>query len=269
MWKKSSIALLITLILYTFNSLAAADDSVWEKIKTDHFADAIIHENTSDLLLIQVPKKVEDAAIVPIKITSLMAQSDQHHIKKLYLFIDNNPAPHAATFHLSPTFATSGSINIATRIRIDSFSHVRVIAEMNDGSLHMNSRFVIASGGCSTPSQRKQETSISGERIKVRLNRNTADQSIKTRLLINHANASGLQFDQITGQYIPAHYVTSINIDYNNKLLINAETGISISENPSIGFSFKPAENGILTIKVTDSKKQEFFKSTKVEQPAS
>ncbi len=265
MRKNLSFALLIILILYSFNSFAVSDNSVWEKIKSYHFADTIIHENTSDLLFIQVPKKVEDSAVVPIKITSLMAQSDQHHIKKLYLFIDNNPDPLAATFHLSPAFATSGNINIATRIRIDSFSHVRIIAEMNDGSLHLNSRFVIAAGGCSAPSSSKRGSTDSGKRIKIRLNHAGIDQTIKTRILINHPNTSGLQFDQTNGQYIPAHYVTSINISYNDKMLINAETGISISENPTIGFSFKPAEKGSLKIRVKDSNDQEFYKE--IEQP--
>ena len=265
----SCFLLLIILSLLSINCFATSDDSAWEKIRADFFAGAIIHENTSDNLFIQVPKKVEDAAIVPIKITSLMPQSKQHYIKKLYLFIDNNPVPLAAIFHLSPTVATSGSINLATRIRIDSYSTVRVIAEMNDGALHMNSRFVIAAGGCSAPPLNRDGSSVSGKRIKTRLNEASTDQAINVRILIKHPNASGLQFNPITGQYIPAHYVTDITISFENKVLMKIETGISVSENPSFNFSFSPEKQGILSIKVMDSKKQAFSEKLKIEQPAS
>ncbi|GEM_PF-5300742 len=73
--------LLIILPLLSINCFVTSDNSAWEKVRAEFFAGAIIHENTSDNLFIQVPKKVEDAAIVPIKITSLMPQSKQHYIK--------------------------------------------------------------------------------------------------------------------------------------------------------------------------------------------
>ncbi len=267
MLTKQVLSLLIILILFTFNSHADTNKiSVWTKIKNDHFGEVTIREQATDLLFIQIQKKVEDAAIIPIKIKSMAAQTQDHYIKTLHLFIDNNPDPHAATFHLSPDL---GTLNLSTRIRIDAFSNVRVIAEMNDGSLHMISRFVIAAGGCSTPPQRDHNSADSRTKIKVRLAKETIGETLKAQILINHPNASGLQFDQKTGQYIPPHYVTNINISYNEQMLINVETGISISENPSIGFSFKPAENGVLKIITRDSKKQKLFKDIEVEQPAS
>ena len=44
-----------------------------------------------------------------------------------------------------------GRADIAMRLRIDQFTNVRVVAEMNDGELHMDTGFTRASGGCSEP----------------------------------------------------------------------------------------------------------------------
>ncbi len=129
---------------------------------------------------------------------------------------------------------------------------------MNDGALHMNSRFVIAAGGCSAPPLNRYGSSVSGKRIKTHLRQATDDQTMNVQLLIKHPNTSGLQLDPITDQYIPAHYITDITIHFDNKVLMKIETGLSISENPSFNFSFRPERKGILSINVMDNKKLEF-----------
>lgn len=45
--------------------------------------------------------------------------------------------------------ATSGQADFETRLRVDEYSHVRVVSELSNGELHMDSRYVKVSGGCS------------------------------------------------------------------------------------------------------------------------
>ncbi|OUR86385.1 quinoprotein dehydrogenase-associated SoxYZ-like carrier, partial [Methylophaga sp. 42_8_T64] len=123
-------------------------EPLWPILKEIHFEGKVIREAANDLLVIEAPIRAEDAAIVPIAVKSLVAQTPDKYIKHIHIVIDNNPEPYSANFTLSPDL---GMVDISTRMRVDQYTMVRAIAEMNDGSLHMVSRFVKASGGCSAP----------------------------------------------------------------------------------------------------------------------
>ena len=59
--------------------------------------------------------------------------------------------------------------------------------------------------------------------------------------------------DQVTHLYAPPHYVKHIDIAYNGKQIMSAETDISISENPNFRFYFLPRQDGTLTVEAVDS----------------
>lgn len=253
--------IIFTLLALSLHQNSIADEvdnsSVWQQLKHNYFGQRFIHHNATDLLFIEVPDKVEDAAIMPITIKSLSAQTPQSHIKSLHLIVDNNPQPYSAVFHLSPKL---GAINISTRIRMDSFSNVRVIAEMNDHSLHMVSRFVIASGGCSSPVSKDRGAALSRlGKVQIRARPSIIGQQKVAQIIISHPNASGMQFDDASRQFIPAHYVTNIKISFDNETLISAETGITMSENPSVRFVFTPKTPGTLKATITDSKQHVYI----------
>lgn len=247
--------------LFFFCSSLQANEEMWPILKDIHFENKIIHD-ANDWLLLLNPKSAEDSAIVPITITSLKPQTDKFHIKSLHLFIDNNPMPHAAKFSFARLLT---QIDISTRIRIDSFSYVRVVAEMNDGSLHMASKFIQAAGGCSAPASKDYSVAIARlGKMQIRMRKPTIGQETPVQVMISHPNSSGLQIDPVSRSYIPAHYVKEINISYNQVPLIMIEAGISISEDPSIKFKFTPLEPGLLQAKVVDSKNQAFYKEKTV-----
>ena len=52
--------------------------------------------------------------------------------------------------------------------------------------------------------------------------------------MIRHPNYSGMQMDQVTRLYVPAHFVKSVRIRQGQDLLLSIESGISISENPEL-----------------------------------
>lgn len=231
-------------------------EPMWPILKEIHFEGKTIRENANDLLVIEAPKRAEDAAIVPITVKSLVAQSTEKYIKNIHLIIDNNPEPYSANFKLSPAL---GLIDISTRMRVDQYTFVRAIAEMNDGSLHMVSRFVKASGGCSAPAGKDAAAALARlGKMQIRMRKPTIGEPVKAQVIVSHPNYNGLQFDQKSRKYIDAHYVKNIRISYNDNNLISVDTGISVSEDPSIRFTFTPSSSGVLKADIKDSKEQTF-----------
>ncbi|MDH5358497.1 MAG: quinoprotein dehydrogenase-associated SoxYZ-like carrier [Gammaproteobacteria bacterium] len=251
--------IIISLALSFFGLSAQAEtpkEALWPTLKVAYFGDKTIREKADDLLVIEAPKRAEDAAIVPISVKSLQSQTATKHIKNIHIVIDNNPEPYSANFHLSPDL---GIIDISTRMRIDQYTFVRAIAEMNDGSLHMVSRFVKASGGCSAPAGKDAAAALARlGKMQIRMRKPTVGKPVQAQMIVSHPNYNGLQFDQKSRQYIRAHYVKNIHISYNDKPLIVVDTGISVSEDPSIRFTFTPSEQGVLKADVKDSKEQHF-----------
>lgn len=252
------LVLMSGLLLVAGSTLMAATDKepIWPSLKTAYFADKPIRDNADDLLVLEAPKRAEDAAIVPITIKSLVPQSADKYIKNLHVIIDENPMPYSANFQLSPDL---GTVDISTRMRIDQYTYVRAIAEMNDGSLHMVSRFVKASGGCSAPAGKDAAAALARlGQMQIRMRDATVGEPVQAQVIVSHPNYSGLQYDQQHRKYIPAHYVNDIDISYNEKTLVKIEAGISMSEDPSVRFTFTPAEPGKLKATVKDSKEQQF-----------
>ena len=113
-----------------------------------------------------------------------------------------------------------------------------------------------AAGGCSAPALKDPEKAMARlGRMKLDLPETvTAGTSVAARLLISHPNSSGLQFDQISRTYIPAHYVQDISVRYDGASVLEAETDISISEDPSLRFAFIPSRKGVLEVVAHDSR---------------
>jgi len=238
-------------------------NEVWQKVRVSLFQTRPITQVGDDVLELDAPNRAEDAAIVPISIKLRAPQTTASHAKKLYLLIDNNPSPIAGIF----TFATaSGRADIETRVRVDEYTHVRAIAEMNDGRLLMNTRFVKASGGCSAPPGKDMAAALASMgKMKFRVEGDAvAKKPVLAQLMISHPNNSGLAMDQLSRQFTPAHFVRTVNVSYAGQPVMSADVDISISENPSFRFYFVPQGEGELKAEVVDSKDLHFNSSLKI-----
>ena len=146
-------------------------------------------------------------------------------IKVLTLIVDENPAPVAAVFTLSPEAHVS---TLETRIRVNAYSYLRVIAEAEDGSLHMVKRYVKATGGCAAPASKNADEAIASlGKMRLRhypVNGGVGDAS-DVQLQIRHPNYSGLQMDQMTGLYRAAHYVSAIRMTADAKPVLERRRG--------------------------------------------
>ena len=230
---------------------------VWKKVRTSLFQDRAIKPAPADLLSLEAPTRAVDAAVVPIAIRTRFPQTPGSFVSKLYLIIDANPSPISAIFEFIPE---SGRVEIETRVRVDEYSHVRAIVEMNDGQLYATTRFVKASGGCSAPAGGDAQAALASlGKIRLRVEGDLKGRDpVRAELLINHPNHSGLALDQFTRQFTPAHYVRKVDVTYAGKPVFSADLDFSISENPNFRFYFQPQGQAEMRISAVDSRDMRF-----------
>ena len=255
------LLLLIAGTIGRSGALQPTDDpeatAIWQKVRASLFQDRVITAAPAGLLSLEVPARAINAALVPVAIRARFPQTPERFVSKLYLIIDANPSPISAIFGLTPD---SGRVEIETRVRVDAYSHVRVIAEMNDGQLFATTRFVKASGGCSAPAGvDAQDALASLGKMHLRIEGDLRGRApVRAELVINHPNHSGLAMDQSTRQFTPAHFVRKVDVKYAGKPVFSADVDFSISENPNFRFYFQPHGRGELRVSATDSRDLNF-----------
>lgn len=270
------LGLLLTASVATGQGATPARDAsdpeaspVWQKVRQSLFQQRPIASGREDVIVLDAPARAEDAAVVPLTIHARQAQTPGRYIRQVTLVIDNNPSPVSAVFRFTPQ---SGQADIETRVRIDDYTHVRAIAETSDGQLHMSSRFVKASGGCSAPPAKDAEAARA---TLGRMRLSLVGEAVPGRprlaqLMISHPNNSGLALDQVTRLYTPAHFVREVEVSYGGQPLMSADIDFSISENPNFRFWFQPREGeqgGELRARVVDSRDLHFESSLKLGPP--
>ena len=234
----------------------------WLGIRANLFQSRAI-ELKEPAVRIDIPKRAEFGATVPVTIRAQLGQTAQNYIKKIYLVVDKNPSAVAAIYTLAPDI---GQADLETRIRVNEYGHVRVIAEMNDGKLSMDSRYVKVSGGCSAPPNKDaaQHKADLGK-MKIRLpDKVFPNQITPVQFQVSHPNNTGFEMDHVTVMTIPPHYVSKLAVSFGGKPVLSAETDFSISENPFLAFNFVPRGDGDLKVEVMDSKEMKFEKSQAV-----
>ena len=218
-----------------------ATDDPWPGLVRDAFNGRAIEDGGS-ILTLDLPYRAEDAAIVPLAVHTTLPAGDPRRIKAITIVIDRNPAPVAATFTLGPHAGTS---SISTRVRVDSYTNVHAVAELSDGKLYGVAAYVKASGGCSAPAAKNaDEAQANVGRMKFRqfapAGEAQAGGMREAQIMIRHPNNSGLQMDQVTRLYVPAYFVRELRVWQGDDLVLSMDGGISISEDPSIRFSYVP-----------------------------
>ncbi len=246
-------------------SAAHADSSPeWDRLRAKLFANRRI-EAAPEASLVQliVPLRAAYGASVPVKIVSRLPQTAARYVKRVYLVVDKNPSMLAAVLDLTPDI---GQADFETRLRVDEYSHVRVVSELSNGELHMDSRYVKTSGGCSAPPNR-ESLHLIGKTVFKLPEGVKANAPTPAQVTVLHPNDTGFELNQLTVMYIPPHFVRSIKVRYGERRLFDAELDFSVSENPTLRFHFMPQGSGELRAVVEDSKEGQFAGSLAVVAP--
>jgi len=230
----------------------APADEVWAGLVGDVFDDRPMTDGTG-VLTLDAPYRAEDAAVVPMTLTFGLPAGDTRSIRKVTLVIDNNPSPVAATFEIGEG---AGVGRIETRVRVNSYTNVHAVAEASDGTLYVTERFVKASGGCSAPAGKDPAEALQNiGKMKLRQFGDAAPSSAPRELqvMLRHPQYSGLQMDQVTRNYIPAWFVTDLEVRQGARSLLKVSGGISLSEDPNIRFSWRPDGTDPIDVVASDT----------------
>ena len=251
-------------------SSARADDDPWPGLRKELFQDRPLAEDATIQLF--APNQADDAAAVPvaIAISPMMVPG----AKSLTLMIDRNPVPVAAQFTFGDAYRRGpdiGERTIATRIRVDAFSRVRAILETTDGRLHMVSKFVIGSGGCSAPASKDPEVALAQlgkARLVIRRDDAKGPNWREARVMIKHPNFTGMQMNSRTGDYTPARFVNAIEVKQGQDVIWSMAGGISISEDPNIRFTFAADSLADLELNASDTSGAKFKATGSISPPS-
>ena len=239
--RRATVALLASAAFVPVMARAEEPLDPWPSLAEQIFGDRSIGDGAA-VLTIDAPYRAEDAAVVPVTLRWVLPDEDRREVRAVTLVIDANPSPLAARFVIGEG---SGVDRIATRVRVDDYTNFHVVAELSDGTLLASRRYVKAAGGCSAPALKVSGDTIAPGTIRAR--EIAADAAMarpgwrgRRKIMIRHPNYSGMQMDQLTRLYVPAHFVKSLRVQQDEALLFTVDGGISIAENPLYRFVYRP-----------------------------
>ena len=223
----------------------------WTDLKQALFEDIDL-KNGEGVIELTTPERAPDGAFVPISFKTHKLKDQEDIISKIHLVIDMNPVPYSGTFK----FATDiDQIELATRIRLDAYSKVRVIAETKKGDYFMAANFVRGSGGCSAPPLGDVDNMLANAgKMKMKV-KNIGEESgiAEAKIMISHPQFNGLQMNPATTEMISAYYVENIEVTFNDRIVMALESDISISQDPTFRFNFPIGDGGNLKITAKDT----------------
>lgn len=227
----------------------------WQQLTQAIFNERTIEDGV-DILGLEAPPRALDAALVPLTVTT----SGTKPVERIYLIIDNNPGPLAGKF----TFGEAADPSVLkVRMRVNTYTDIHAVAESAEGKLYSVQKFVKAAGGCSAPAGSNDAKALEDlGQMRLRLPPEVVlGKPVQAQLMIRHPNFNGMQMDQITRHYTPAHFIKTIDVMFEDKNVLKVESDIALSTDPVITFGFVPHKEGKLKVVVNDSKGNRFERS--------
>src|SRR5215475_2799567 len=219
--------LIAVLVVSSFGRAGAGDLDTpqWTETRRALFQERSIQEGADAVVQLDVPARPDDAAAVPVLIRVKPPQATGSFVKSIYVVIDRNPEPLAGVFRLT---RDSGLAEVQTRLRVETHSPMRAIAEMSDGTLYMSVKLVKAAGGCAAPPVMATASPNLGQ-IQLR----TQDKPVLNepnwaQIIVVHPNHTGFQRHPLNMLPISAYYVTDVNVTYDGRPVLAAQTSIAM-----------------------------------------
>lgn len=252
----------LALSLGAVHAFADGDPDPWPDLAKEIFHGAPLKDG-SGFLTLDAPMRAEDAAIVPITMGVNLPAGDARRLVALTFVIDRNPAPLVGVFKPGAAITLN---SLSTRVRVDSYTNLHLVAELSDGGLYVIERFIKASGGCSAPMLKDaQEAKATMGQMKFRqfaAHPSTSGELLpdehEVQIMIRHPNNSGMQMDQLSRLYIPPLFIEDLKLWQGNDLILAVEGGISISEDPNLRLTYRGASTADFRVEALDSDKHAY-----------
>ena len=250
----------IMLAACSSHAMAQAVDTLWPGLEKSYFGGKKLE--AAPFIRLTGPERAASGEQVPFSFSIDHPMTPDKYIKSVSVIVDANPVPLTAVFHFNPE---SGKAEIASRIRLESDSFVHVIAESSDGRFYVNAIAVKASGGCGGMVPYDAAVIAAAGKMKMALDAPLKIGAVnRARLLIKHPMYTGLQRNLHTNGYRPAFFINKIEVSYNGKPVLMADTYIGISEDPHIQFGFVADKEGALQVLIHDNEGGSFTQSMEV-----
>lgn len=235
------------------NSIAIASES-WPGIHAEAFGARAIQDGRG-IVTLTAPYRPDDVRSVPV--TADIALGDGRTIRSVSFVVDENPSPVAAVFTLGDGRTQA---HIATHIRLDQQSDVRVVVETSDGQLYMAERLVKFAGGqssCSAPPVGDPEEIAAnmGKMVFTAVGAapSGSRQRARARYELNHPNHTGMVLDQITLHYVPLLMVSRIEARQGDALVFEMKGSITLAQNPVVEFDYVTNGTGEIAVTAEDT----------------
>jgi len=240
---------------------AEPDPKLWPVMKEAFFAKREMQE--VDFIKIDAPRRAESGAQVPVTYSVDNVAAKGVKIIKLYAFVDANPIPLTATYHLTDML---GNFQLSTRIRFETDAFVRLVGETAEGKLYVASREIRAAGGCGgTVDGDEAAIRASAGKIKFKVEDpvKIGDATAAT-FNIKHPMRTGLQRELVSQGFVPAFYIKKSEFTYNGKPVLMIDVGVGTAEDPYFKFNFVPNAPGKLEVTATDNEGKTFTQQVEV-----
>ncbi|MGE0024453.1 MAG: quinoprotein dehydrogenase-associated SoxYZ-like carrier [Hyphomicrobium sp.] len=250
MVRRPVLLALAGVLLVAAAPLPASASDTWPGIHAEAFGGRAIADGRG-IVKLTAPYRPDDVRSVPMEADITLGNG--RTIRSVSFVVDMNPSPVAAVFRMGERRAKA---HIATRIRLDQQSDVRVIVETDDGALYMAEQLVKFAGGqasCSAPpvgdpaeiaaSMGKMDFAAVGETP------NGSHQVARARYGLSHPNHTGMVLDPISLLYIPLLMVDKIEARQGEALVFEMTGSITLAQNPAVEFDY--VTNGAAEMSIT------------------
>jgi len=249
------------LLLYGMLNIAHAAPIInqWETIKTTYFNDKAV-QDAHESILIEAPAQAENAAMVPFAFKVNLKVGD---ISKIHIFTDANPILLTATFSFK---MPQQSVDIATRIRLEKNSVVRVIVQTQDGRVLMKSAEIKTPGGGCGGGEMTDEAKLraSAGRMKMRWIKPDGKGAGSFVLNIKHPMRTGFE-RTFQGYFAKAWFIQNVDFLIDHKPYLEALLGPGISADPYFRFNLPEQNIQVLLVEAKDNEGQFFQQEFKDE----
>lgn len=250
MVRRPAVTALSAFLVSVVLSEGANASDTWPGIHAEAFGGRTI-EDGRGIVKLTAPYRPDDVRSVPLDADIKLPAG--RTIKSVSFVVDMNPSPVAAVFRLGEARSQA---HLATRIRLDQQSDVRVIVEADNGALYMTEQLVKFAGGqasCSAPpvgdpadiaaNMGKMDFASVGDKP------SASHQVTRARFDLNHPNHTGMVLDPITLLYIPLLMVDRIEARQGGELVFEMTGSITLAQNPVVEFDYMT--NGAAEMTVT------------------
>ena len=175
----------------------------WLKMRAHLFGSRPITLDRGEVVTLPAPPRAQDAAIVPISISTQLAQTPERYLRRLYLLIDANPSPLGAVFTFTPE---SGRADIDTRVRVGDYVDARRCGAERQLVVHGSA---LCQGRGRLLGSLRHGTGTTRFRRAYQMDASVATQEPVLALMIQHPTPRVSQ-DQMTQLFIPAYFVRTV-----------------------------------------------------------